>query len=542
MLSMEPQIDLELDEGERIIYCARRHWIVLVLRGFIFLLIGVTAAALAIYRAVGGNFIVGGVVQEGQFDLLSIILLGLIALLALLWWVPRLRNPKKPPRGIPYLVGIALLFLTFYFRFRGGRLLYINPLESSKAGDVFNLLLFLITLAMIGVLAYIAIDWANDFLILTNTRVVYDDQQLLVRHVVQQILIENIQQVVARAESYPEHWLDYGTIVIRSLSPRRLVFSNARHPQVMLQKILAEVNKLRRQQEPELLRHMIEDQVYGNKLPPVPRMAIQVEERPGLIPWLFSTNPEIDFEREIVIWRPFWLFLVIAMLRPVGLFLAVSIALAFLLQLELISGGLALVLWIPVTLGCAFWVFWIREEHEHDLYILTRQDITDVDKKPFGPENRRRAPLGAIQDVSYDVSYTESLLGYGNVIIETGGAGGGRFTFKHVPDPRGVEATINDYLTDFRKRDKERQLQDTVALIKQYHDAQRTHDELVNREQLLGMIAERVAAESVQQPGDTLPWHRAREVTPPLPRRIRREVRATERDDLWRARWFRRRR
>src|SRR5689334_11100051 len=102
MALLQPQIDLELDEGERIIYCARRHWIVLLQRGFIFLLVGVIALGIAIYRAVGGRFIVGGVVQENQFDLFNGILLGLIVLLALLWWLPRLRNPKKPPAGIPY--------------------------------------------------------------------------------------------------------------------------------------------------------------------------------------------------------------------------------------------------------------------------------------------------------------------------------------------------------------------------------------------------------------------------------------------------------
>lgn len=534
-----PQIDLEFDEGEQVLYTTRRHWIVLLQRGFIFMAVGLAAALLALYRAIGGTFIVGGVVQAGQLDLVSILLLGLMLALVFVWWLPRQRNPKKPPLGLPYLLAVGVILLAFYFRYRGGRLFYIDPL-TARGGDTLNVLLFLVTIVMVAVLIYIVIDWANDFLILTNTRVIYDDQQLLVRHVVQQVLVENIQQVVARAESYPEHWLGYGTLVIRSLSPRRLSFSHANNPQIMLQKILNEVNKLRKQKEPELLRRMIEDQVYGNTAPKPPTMAIQVEEHKGPLPWFFSTNPEIDFEREIVIWRPFWLFLVIAMLRPLTIMFLSGTVFVFLARLGLIDGTLLFLIWLPIALFCVGWIFWIREEHEHDLYILTRQDITDVDKKPFGPESRRRAPLGAIQDISYDVSYVENILGYGDVIVETGGAGGGKFTFKHVPDPRGVEATINDYLTDFRKREKERQLQDTIALIKQYHEAQREHVELVDQQQLAGLIANQLALETAQRELAARTPEDLRELTGPLPPPMRREVRSIVRREF--ARWRRRQR
>lgn len=56
-----------------------------------------------------------------------------------------------------------------------------------------------------------------------------------------------------------------------------------------------------------------------------------------------------------------------------------------------------------------------------------------------------------------------------------------KFTFDHVPDPRGVQATINDYLTDFRKHEKERQLRDTLTLLKQYDLVQREHGEKMDR-------------------------------------------------------------
>jgi hypothetical protein len=536
---LEPHIDLELDEGEEILHLARRHWIVLLQRGLIFMVVGLIATALAIYRARGGTFIVGGVVQEGHLDLINLSLLVLIGGLTILWL--RKRNPKQRrlSRDLLYLLAIALLALVFVFRFQGGRLFYIDPFEARN--DALNLLLIMVALLMIAALVYVVIDWANDFLILTNFRVVYEDRQLLVRHVQQQMLIADIQQVNKRQESYPEWWLNYGTILIRSFSPRRLIFTNAADPDTMQQRIADEVNKIRRQSEPELLRQMIEDQVYGNRPPKAPGRAIQVVEQRSLLPWLFHPNPEIDYQREVVIWRPFWFFTVLMLLRPVGACLLVTLALVILHQLGLLAGGLAFALWLPVLLVCGFWAFWVHQEYENDRYILTRQNITDVDKRPLGPETRRVAPLGAIQDISYNINFFETVLetlfglGYGDVVIETGGAGGGNFTFYHVPDPRGVQATINDYLTDFRKRERERQLQDAVALLREYHLAQQAHNELMSWEQVAELIAEHMAQQS--QPSVVTP-----EPIALVPRRMRREVRGVVRNEMRRALGFRRRR
>jgi hypothetical protein len=404
---------------------------------------------------------------------------------------------------VPYIFGIGTLALALLFRYQGGRLLHIDP-YSPDTGDTFTLSLFLVAIVMALIVTYLVIDWANDFLILTNLRVVYDDQQLLIRHVQQQLLVSDIQQVNLIQNSYPQYWLGYGSLNIRSFSPRSLFFANAAKPKAMQDKILAEVNKLRQQTEPELLRQMIEDQVYSDKPQAKPRLAIQVQELHGPLPWLFHPNPEINYERETVIWRPFWPFLLIQLMRPIGTFLIVMLALVFLLRLELISLGVAFALGLPALLACGFWAFWIYEEHENDIYILSRQNITDVDKRPFGPETRRVAPLGAIQDISFNVGFWEALLqnlfnlGFGDVVVKTGGAAGGDFTFKHVPDPRGVQATINDYLTDFRKREKERTLQDALQLLKQYHVLQKNHGELMSDEKIAALIDEKIAAQLAQ--------------------------------------------
>jgi hypothetical protein len=559
---LKPNIQLELDEGEHIISYTRRHWVLLLLRIGIPLLLAVLVLLLAFYRAIGGIFFADAVGPEGRLvDPSNIIFLAVLTLIALIW--TRQSGKGKKTRSsfvdVLFLLGVIVIGTLIYFRYQGGRVFYVDR-AYERGGDVFNLALIGMGLLLLGVCLYILLDWANDYLILTNTRVVYDDTQLLVRHVSQGILIDNIQQVNLSADSYlayflgyVELWRDqflyflgirkeppgervavaYGKLVVGSLSARRLIFDWANDPAAMLGKINGELGKLRKQQEPELLRRIIEDQVYDNKQPKLPSKLIQVEEHHGPIPWLFHTNPEIDYAKEEVIWRPYWIFLMLAMFPAlVGLVLA-TILLVVVVRLELI-GGPAFVLWLIVALACLARIIWVREEHENDKYILQRDKIIDVDKKPFGPESSRVAQLGNIQDISFDQSFVESILGYGDVTILTGGAGG-KFTFKHVPDPRGVQATINDYLTDFKKREKERAQQATIALIKQYHTLQREHGELLTDEQMAMVLAK--VAEDLD-----VSSHVEREVSTQVPEVVRRQMEGALRRELWRTGLFRRRR
>lgn len=569
---LKPRIELELDEGEEQLYYTRRHWILLLMRIGTPLVIALATLLLAFYRAIGGLFFVfmpdmGTDLNPALIDIPNIAYVIVIAAL-LYWWSRRSsakgRKPSLSTRAADLLILLAagVIALVIYFRYRGGRVFLIDS-GYARGTDLLNLVLLLVMLIAVGVIVYLLIDWANDYLVLTNVRVIYDDTQLLVRHVQQDIQIDNIQQVSLSAESYFAYflgqlalWRDqllhslrlrrapppekvavaYGKLVIGSLSARRLVFDWAYNPAEMQQRINGELSKLRKRQEPELLRQIIDDQIYGHKPAPKTNTPIQVVEREGPLPWLFHKNPEINYAKEEIVWRPYWIFLALAMFPAIAALILVTILLVVVTRLELIGGGLALLVWLPVALVCIGRIIWVREEHENDKYILQREKIIDVDKKPFGPESSRSAPLNNIQDISFDVSFVESILGYGDVTILTGGSGA-KFTFKHVPDPRGVQATINDYLTDFKKREKARAQQATLDLLKQYHALQLDHDELIASDQLQS-VAEKVKEYLVADTQDQV----EREITARLPEAVQRQVNGTLRRELLRGTFFRRRR
>jgi hypothetical protein len=561
---LKPNIELELDEGERIIYYTRRHWVLLLIRVAAPLLVAFISLVLAFYLALGGVFFAQDAAPEGRLaDPWNIIFLIVIG--AILFWAAN-RNAKKKGRPDLFVNALALfvvLILGFivYFRYQGGRVFSIEPGQAG-GGGAFGLVLFLIGLFSLGLSIYILLDWANDFLILTNTRVVYDDTQLLVRHVQQDVLIDNIQQVNLSADSYLAYFLGYvelwrcqflhfvgarkdpppdrvtavyGKLVIGSLSARRLIFDWSDNPTMMQAKINGELGQLRRRQAPELLRQIIEDQVYDNKRPPAPKPTIYVEERKGPIPWVFHANPEIHGDQ--VTWRPYWLFLILDMFAAIAVLALATTLLILAAQVELLGGGAAFWIWLPIALICIGRIIWVREEHENDKYILQLDKLIDVDKKPFGPESSRVASLGNIQDIGFDQSFIESILGYGDVTILTGGAGG-KFTFNHVPDPRGVQATINDYLTDFKKREKERAQQATIDILKQYHELQREHSELRNDAELAALVNSHVADLLERE----LSAQVEREVAAQVPQEVERRVVTPLRRELGRNGLFRRRR
>jgi hypothetical protein len=478
-------IPLELDSDEQVILVGKRHWIELLQSSLVFLVIGSITAAVALFRAAGGTLLM---MREGVSrpltDPINVALLTLTIVLVALWARGEAKKDRRkdtPWRNpdVLYLLAILALGLAIWFRSIGGELIVIDPVYA-RAGDAINIVLSLITMFMLLAVAYLYNDWRNDVLIVTNKRVIYDEETMFIRHVRQQILIDDIQQVNVRADTYQATLFGYGKIIIRSFSPRTLEFDFAAKPREIEKAIMDQVRNLRRRQQPDLLRALIEDQVYGNKIPPQSAPALQARTQRLPIPALYPPNPEIRDDR--IIWRPSWVYVLLQLFRPLTGFALTMFVAAVLVQFRLLDGVAVSLVVLLALLVFGVWGWWIRESLINDTYILTRNDIIDVDRRPLGPENTRRAQLSAIQNISFDVSFVERLLGLGTVVIETGGAAGGKFTFDHVPDPRGVQATINDYLTDFRKHEKERQLQDALALLKQYDQVQREHGEKMDRE------------------------------------------------------------
>jgi hypothetical protein len=87
--------------------------------------------------------------------------------------------------------------------------------------------------------------------------------------------------------------------------------------------------------------------------------------------------------------------------------------------------------------------WWIYQyiDWRNDIFQVTPDQIIDIDKKPFGTEERRAAPLENILSTEAErIGLTGYLFNYGTVYVTVGGA---HLDFEDVLDPAAVQADID---------------------------------------------------------------------------------------------------
>jgi hypothetical protein len=485
LLQLDAEAAIDLGPNEEILHVIGRHWVVLLARLIPPLFCVLAFGGLALYRAVGGTFLVSDSGAPIGLDLLNWILVAVNIGLMLAWLALYVRG-KQTRRTRNIIVGVAavILLLTWY-RYNGGRVFFIDPvLYSDQQTDSLNTVLILLTVVSGIFMLFTFYDWLNDELILTNQRVVYDNDQvfiprLLEQRVQEQIFLEDVQDVSAKTATYPQHLLNFGTVIVKSARiGGNIEFHAADGPLEMQAKIMGQVRGLRQRMSMDTLDTLIEERVYNNRAPKAKLSAtIKQTHAMRLLKFIFIENPEFDENKGEYTWRPHWLFQLRALLGPLTLLLLGLFSIALLSGMFLQNPVWLGVLTALVILAFVAWTAWEIEDYRNDKYILSPTNVIDIEKKPFGPEDRRQAGLGAITNVQFKTTFISNLLGYGDVFLETAGAGG-RFTFHHVPRPNEVVTVVNDYIVNFKRGEKAKALEDTVALLERYHAAQLRHDEL----------------------------------------------------------------
>lgn len=485
VLMLDAKEAVQLGPGEEILHEIGRHWIVLLTRLILPGIALLTFVGLALYRAAGGTFLVRTADEQVGLDLFNWLLVIAVVAITLAWFALYVRGKKtQNTRSALIAIGLVLLGLV-WFRFNGGRLFFLDPdLYSGQGTDLLNWALIglsLISLFLVWITFY---DWLNDELILTNQRVVYDNDmvfipRLLEQRVQEQIFLEDIQGVDYKTVTYPQHVLKYGTITVRSARiGGNIAFESAAGAEEMQKRIMDQVRALQKRMSTENYDRLIEERVYGVKTPKK-KFDLRVKQSQGVlrVNWLVPANPEFNEDNGTYTWRAHWLFQLLALvdsfvLLTVGM-IGVAVAQRIFALESLATAGLIVLVLLAFIARAA----WKNEDYNNDKYILSPTNVVDIEKLPFGPEDRRQSSLSSITNVSFKTTFISNLIGYGDVILETAGAGG-KFTFDNVPRPNDVVSVINDYIVNFKRDEKARSLNDTLELLSRYHEAQKRHNEL----------------------------------------------------------------
>jgi hypothetical protein len=323
------------------------------------------------------------------------------------------------------------------------------------------------TLALIFILGWgtwNVIDWSNDYYIVTNQRVVWLEKVIGLYDSREEAPLSTILSVGVETDQLGRI-LDYGNVIVRTFVGR-IEFDYVDHPNQaaeMIREYWERVKSVLTVSQKEVMRNTIRQKlglpVEKRKLDELPPIVTMNKNLANLPLWwvaflsLFTLRTE---EAGKVIYHKHWIVLVRQTWKPLALTL-----LMFTLQIWRIfnlwmsptesilktnaDGALRLdtiTVALPMlSLPFIVWLVWEYVDWKNDIFMVASDEIMDLDRKPFGKEEKRAAQIDSILSTSYTrEGIIPILFNYGTVKIAVGGA---TFDFQDVADPASVQADIN---------------------------------------------------------------------------------------------------
>ncbi|NPV07278.1 MAG: cyclic nucleotide-binding domain-containing protein [Anaerolineae bacterium] len=325
---------------------------------------------------------------------------------------------------------------------------------------------YLLSAALIAVawVTWLWLEWRNDALVLTTSRIVRVEKQLLFYERQEQAALDKIQDVSVVRRGLAAAVLGFGHLTVQTAGATgQITFSYAPRPEAIKDAIFAETSRFNRLQrawrrynlEQELRRQLglvpatDPDEPEAVSRPSLPQPQGALDAAALRLTHLINDGlPRLRRqEGDVVLWRKHWVVLLRSLAWPV-------VTAAALAGVPLLAG---VSLPQPVSLGTAglflAWVWWQWENWRNDVYVLTPDRVIDIKRLPLRLHaSQREGNLLNIQNVTYVVpGLLAGLLNYGHVTIETAGQVG-NFTFESVFAPAEVQADVFRYLEASRER------------------------------------------------------------------------------------------
>jgi uncharacterized membrane protein YdbT with pleckstrin-like domain len=317
------------------------------------------------------------------------------------------------------------------------------------------------------------IDWGDDYYIVTDKRVVWLEETLLLYESIQEAKLTEVRSVdlstdlIQRIFGYGDlHIRTYtGDIVMRDIGqPERFKALIEEY----WQRALVQSRRAESEEVDDRLREKLGLPTASRakrRMPPSieTSRASKRDEKP-VTQTLFTNFLKMRYvEGEKIVYRKHWFLLLGLIWQPtLGLIALLSGGVYLLINYP--SGVLNLVYAVSFISVLGWWIYKYWDWRD-DRYEVTRIDITDLDRTPLGRENRQTAPLESILSLEHE---REGFLGivfnFGSVSINVGDK---TYVFEGVHNPARVRQEISDRQQTRRKqverdrvvRDEERQLE-----------------------------------------------------------------------------------
>ena len=324
----------------------------------------------------------------------------------------------------------------------------------------------------VGLFLWGLYDYWNDYIVVTTRRLVRQEHVLLQSQQLHEAGLEQIRNVDV-SRTFAGRMLGYGRLAVQTFGAQGTIAFDFVPDVEQVQEVLnGQMNRRRHHRESankmEIQRHL--EGRLGRSLD----LPERVDTGPPLAgpaaaqaagvwrQWVQrQRNRPLRYEEDVVVWRKHWLVLVAHLFWPV----ATLWMLLFLLFGELVFLPAMLLGWLtaPVSLVLGLLMLanlaviaWRVADWHNDTYVVTRDEVADIEKLPlFFDEQRRTARLVNIDNIRSEIPSTfHYLFNVGNVRLETA-AVQGEFTFDMVGDPSGVAAEIRRRIDTARRREEE---------------------------------------------------------------------------------------
>ena len=332
--------------------------------------------------------------------------------------------------------------------------------------------------------SWAAMEWSNDYYILTRDRVIMQKKVVGVFDGRQETPMSAILST-GMDSTFFGRVFGFGAVTARAytgdmrlnkLPDPDLVYALLEHRR---RSLLHE----QRRQEQEGMQSILQERLKSPEVRntrPLPRheppMAVSyyTDSISDLLARFFGLRSEKD---GAVIYRTHWWILMGKTILPVIFIILVAgiviarLSGAFAAISETLVYSFAI---MAVFFGGLWWLYEYADWH-NDVYIITEDQLVDINRRPLGSEEKRSAPVKNIQTVEYKRNGIISLmLNFGTVQIQIGNE---ELTFDNVYNPSAVQMEIFNHLHEVNEHTRKLEQKRMADWITTYDGIRHTDSE-----------------------------------------------------------------
>jgi len=341
----------------------------------------------------------------------------------------------------------------------------------------------------IAVILWLWLDWSNDYYLVTSQRAMWVEKIVLLYDSQQEAPINTVLSTNITKNQILGWFIDYGTVIIKTYTGS-IEMQRSSTPTLLvgyIDGLQARGKELSKYEETEAMEEELSRRLNPVEVekpsPATSAQPIKNTEKPlsGLRK-VITTFIKMRYEDGTTItYRKHWFVLIKKTWIQAILLVVLSVGLIYLINRGMLN-IVNLLLWLFVFVGIFLWWLYQFIDWQNDIYVLTLENILDIERKPLSREVKKSANLENILSLEHTrLGLIGLLLNYGTVRINIGTE---QFNFFYVYNPAQVQYEIFDRMTVLRYRKEQiqaaKERERIVDWLAIYHKKTETLEELEN--------------------------------------------------------------